>query len=905
MTKLEHHSDIFECKTEATTRSPDFTNPPEQNSPIPNLQPNRQASSSISPWPFGATINARDRPESPLQFSHPTIERSSRVSKDPASLVTHRSFQMAIQFLHATMTSNQVESMAKLNELLEKQTLGNARFNFLQNRIETLLADAQRLPDSPSPRLFIILPVENDSQDRLDSQMPRLRLYFLCECGVHSENRDTTLQCSTLSNKFHLVAHEGYEIRNRRIFLDKFGAYVRLVLQVFKYGFSAASMEIPPLVLASLIGSDDCQSQAVRSKQANFGSLITKAITIVESCCNISLEEDEDQRAAYMGFRDTLSDTKLRHLPSFLVGFQKDEGLANLYRTVTKSGHVKWICQEHHSIGYSKVAWAQLLDKVQLHRGHFSERDGCIQIKLPSRESAAEIFKVMEKAQRVIELNLKLDWDVTFADLELLETRIRLCNISTLLLDGSKFHGPTSDFVYRNQRFDPLISMMTSGYLLTLELLNVKDLFKRVSRIKKEIGLSGLRYLSLENCDPPKGNQMDELFESLPKLEELLLSFEGMVASYVHTELFSTSAPSSNHVYHLSIIPKSNERNGEQLIPGLFTKNLAYLTLSGKLCSDQILAKVLFMNPHLEGITVNDVNKSVFDLCYRVTNLLRTLQHSLKSLVLCSGQYNDSLTVYYNQGMIEEANVSTEKYAPNGISFRHFPDTVDVKIEKGDIHLPILGKPSSWATLDQLEKETLNMVLNKLPSTLSLEIQCFDLQETESFKETLALALAHPKRLSGLDLSGKDIPSWLPHIQPLAENSDQFTRLRSLWFDYGEALCYDLEVTLIQWLLSMLSSKDSKRIRDKRMQFVLGGVQFSSSGWDMLLQQLDFYDLRVLSFDGVNMARRELEALKVALPDDFLLEVWLHNIQTATLEELEDFQNTFQQTLVRTGKPRN
>ncbi|KAF9114362.1 hypothetical protein BGW39_003382, partial [Mortierella sp. 14UC] len=72
----------------------------------------------------------------------------------------------------------------------------------------------------------------------------------------------------------------------------------------------------------------------------------------------------------------------------------------------------------------------------------------------------------------VHELDLTLDWNTSFEDLRILKGVMQQSNVFHLGLNLCGKIGPTSDFVYRNRRAEPIVQMMASGKIHTMTLRN-------------------------------------------------------------------------------------------------------------------------------------------------------------------------------------------------------------------------------------------------------------------------------------------------------------------------------------------------------------------------------------------------------------------------------------------------
>ncbi|KAF9348282.1 hypothetical protein BGX26_000284 [Mortierella sp. AD094] len=112
----------------------------------------------------------------------------------------------------------QKENNALQQLLLQMQQKTLDQLASIHGRVQAVLKQNYELHEYPIPRLFIVLPRAKQFTDKV--KMPfsnRFRLFFLCECGKHSEipgGNDN-------KNKIHLAKHEGYDLEQPSKFFEK------------------------------------------------------------------------------------------------------------------------------------------------------------------------------------------------------------------------------------------------------------------------------------------------------------------------------------------------------------------------------------------------------------------------------------------------------------------------------------------------------------------------------------------------------------------------------------------------------------------------------------------------------------------------------------------------------------
>ncbi|KAF9971184.1 hypothetical protein BGZ75_001975, partial [Mortierella antarctica] len=224
-----------------------------------------------------------------------------------------------------------------------------------------------------------------------------------------------------------------------------------------------------------------------------FGSLLDESIAYVKNKIGFA----DPSGNATEGDHELLEGATLRQLASFLTKADEDKTLGNLYRTVTKQGHVKWVCLDHYREGYLSSLTRRCSEVVALNDGEFDEQHGKIKIALRTPRTAQQFYDSLSGARGVSELDICLAWDATKADLETLCTALLQSNISILTLVADSFDNPVRDAFNRNSRFNAVIQLVPSGKIQSLTIKGCGQFLERVSRSGKWCS-SSLRILRLE-----------------------------------------------------------------------------------------------------------------------------------------------------------------------------------------------------------------------------------------------------------------------------------------------------------------------------------------------------------------------------------------------------------------------
>ncbi|KAG0255126.1 WD_REPEATS_REGION domain-containing protein, partial [Linnemannia exigua] len=282
----------------------------------------------------------------------------------------------------------------------------------LQGRIQAILAQTYELHEYPIPRLFIILPKYTSRWDSKSLLKNQLQLYFLCECGEHTKvlNGDNT----NIPHHIHIARHEGYDLQRPTDFIQKYGRYMLTLLEMIKYGCTTAGYLIPAM---SSIGDSEANDLFTNFQDTFTPSAINQSIIYLQTFLS---EQDttKDPGTDSLAGQEALEGVDLRHLELFIKSKGQDRALGNLYRTITKEGHFKWVCINHYRMTYNDQDQQTLKAAVELNGGYYDLHLGRVTAKLGSKSQAAGFFDALAKARHVDELAIKFAWEGTTSDLD-------------------------------------------------------------------------------------------------------------------------------------------------------------------------------------------------------------------------------------------------------------------------------------------------------------------------------------------------------------------------------------------------------------------------------------------------------------------------------------------------------
>ncbi|KAF9363436.1 hypothetical protein BGX34_004146 [Mortierella sp. NVP85] len=209
------------------------------------------------------------------------------------------------------------------------------KFVYAQHCVQAVLA--KPCPEPSNPRLFIILPAPTSAVDGEGRPCSlRFRLYFLCECGVHT----MTKNCNT-PHQVHLAQHCGYELDNQHGFIDKYGSYLLTMMYMVKYGARVKGLVVPPLLGLSYAIKDGEDQEHLKFIKKNIDRLVDDTITYLESA--ISIINSETSTITRMD----ISPSELVQLKSYVRIMNDERPIGDLWAISTREGHCAWICWNH------------------------------------------------------------------------------------------------------------------------------------------------------------------------------------------------------------------------------------------------------------------------------------------------------------------------------------------------------------------------------------------------------------------------------------------------------------------------------------------------------------------------------------------------------------------------------
>ncbi|KAF9913073.1 hypothetical protein BX616_010179 [Lobosporangium transversale] len=457
------------------------------------------------------------------------------------------------------------------------------RLTTLQKHTHAILIQNLELHDCTIPRLFIMLPVDHTNWDPLNILKNKLRLHFLCECGGYTANTSESSQ-----NQIHIAKHDGYEVRNSIEFFRKYGKRMLILLQWLKVAIpsSASLAPVPHLVDAGIDYSIDY-----------IEALSKENLTLN----NINKIDDYEP----------LEGADPQQLLSFLRTNDEDERLGNLYKIMTETGRVKWICVDHYRLAYKEEEQKAFEGVVGENRGNYDLHLGKVMIILRSKVRAEEFFTALANVRHVYELDITFDWDWTVNELEAFESALKVSSISVLRLDIGRFQKSINGEVLSTSRqYDALVRIIKLNNMKTIHITLSPDLIK------------------LPSLRPKQSSQLHKLsfgmsFRSIGASELLLI-----VNSLKKNMALTTLALNDNSIRNEGALALSEALKNNTVLTTLDLSNNSIDEYGAAALSEALKTNTMLTTLNLCGSLIGDAGAQALSEALKVNTTLTTLDLS-------------------------------------------------------------------------------------------------------------------------------------------------------------------------------------------------------------------------------------------------------------------------------------
>ncbi|KAF9984307.1 hypothetical protein BGZ65_000690 [Modicella reniformis] len=329
------------------------------------------------------------------------------------------------QKIQQSMSSQIREEVVQLvQDIFKLQQQEFERLVLIKYRTQALLGTSFK--ELSLPRLFIVLPRATSMVDKDGKPCSLLfRLYYLCECGIHTTGNEDSEE----NHDIHMAEHLGYDLVNHCIFFDKYGAYLLGMMYTIKYGAITAGRVVPPLSNLKL-------AEGIKVDQLHLGRLVDDSITYLEEI----LQSNNGDPGSIAKWK--LDPSELLEMQSYLKITEQDNQFGNLCPTITQDRHCVWVCKQHQR-EYLASTRKRLQKIVVANEGEYSGDERNIKIKLSSDVLKKPFYDAMRKMDWVqgpdnkwyltpLDLNFACPHSITTSTTSIL---INLSNIESLVLD--------------------------------------------------------------------------------------------------------------------------------------------------------------------------------------------------------------------------------------------------------------------------------------------------------------------------------------------------------------------------------------------------------------------------------------------------------------------------------------
>lgn len=505
------------------------------------------------------------------------------------------------------------------------------RLALIQSKVAAIMTQTYELHEYPIPRLFIVLPKEEDStlSEKLGRGLrsvfvKQFRLYFLCECGEHTKSTDignkpfttnnsndtTDISSSMdsggaeLKHEVHIARHEGYDLDHPTEFFEKYGTYVLTLLQMLKYGVTIAGVVVAPLAQLSLGDGVDAMQKGADSLFTDMSIKVNDAINHLQGLSAVPEQSSEDRDkggergtvSGQLSGLEALEGADLRQLGTFLRNKDNARVFGNLYRIVTSDGHVKWVCLDHYRQNYRSKTMKELRDVVESNDGQYDEHTGRVTVKLASSITARQFYSALAQSRFVNELEVNLLWEATLQDLRDLRDAIQHSNVVHLKLTGGGGQGPFSDILNRTRRSDPIIQLMAAGKIRALSLYDNDGFLERISKIPSYLHIKMLDF-GQSRLLTKELKRLVGIITASPLLSLLVLQVLDLDEA---AELVQQAVESSKHATALTLRLVKDDDHQAKLH---FTPHTGKV-LSIHLTAASLLDTPLFLQPGVKSLSI-------------------------------------------------------------------------------------------------------------------------------------------------------------------------------------------------------------------------------------------------------------------------------------------------------------
>ncbi|KAF9290239.1 hypothetical protein BGZ68_007587 [Mortierella alpina] len=742
---------------------------------------------------------------------------------------------------------------------MQKQTLD--RLGTIHNRIQAVFTQTFELHEYPIPRLFIVLPKPARRRDKIGAPFAKqFRLYFLCECGEH-----TRINGSKISHEVHLAKHDGYDLNKPTEFFEKYGNYILAMMQMIKFGFTAAGIVVPALTDFKIVEGLETIQKSLELGKNTIGTLVDETIGFIEDKqSDVGAALDSTIGRLELEQQEVLEGADLRQLEAYLNVQDEGRTLGNLYRTVTSEGHVKWVCMDHFRATYRDNIMEPLKRFVRGNGGVFNEELGAVEkVNLASQEQAEDLYEAVATARGITHMAFKLSWDASQGELRTLRKAMDKANIMKLTIEGDSFKRAAMNATILSRRYLPILELMSNRRVQSLNLKGFDQFYLRLGKTPV-VNAPQLRDLSI---DAPLDfnsqimqSTFDQILQGCPSLTELSVVSDNLQALFQYFKdnisrfqslrtltiqssvgldlvtCFSKNQPASVHavIYYYPRIKIH--------LSFLLQGHLTELTVKEvSRCEAEIgpLCQTITANPDLRAIRIGGEAELYPSLISRFESIREDRHKEGRALNSCQLQFtSDGCDNGYGDSIAMDV-VFTDAITPSDVS-------VDLSLGSGtsacstklkelffkygwafktlttnntftDLHATHLSKRTSQgsklATLTlnpfSLTAEGISTLDRAMYGFTNLQQISFHLEGLHdvAHQSTAAQLLKwYGMRLEGLTLSGEEPSTWLKKLESLMPSRRAVPKIKM--FSIIGSKEQEISSDQVQWIATMVSQPE-------------------------------------------------------------------------------------------------
>ncbi|KAF9140233.1 hypothetical protein BG015_001745 [Linnemannia schmuckeri] len=294
------------------------------------------------------------------------------------------------EYFHTTFQQNQHMQIQQLQRQQQEGVELYIPMSKIEHQIQRLANKvlSTRCHESVGPSMFIVVPTVTRSWGKSIPSMDRLRLFWLCECTVHSNMHPHRQHHGALSQSIlrpHLYHHPALYINTVDQFIEKYGAYILLNLRMFTHdrtsrtnttghridyleGLNALQLALGLTKEQVELHLDTMISRLELAVPPTPFDLQQQQVTPPKPALE-EYEDEDDCRVSLVSSETILLDgADLQELGKMLVQPDRMDSIGNsgasifitsddqaalaghkLYKYVARDSNAQWICQSHYS----------------------------------------------------------------------------------------------------------------------------------------------------------------------------------------------------------------------------------------------------------------------------------------------------------------------------------------------------------------------------------------------------------------------------------------------------------------------------------------------------------------------------------------------------------------------------